>query len=88
MEVKRGYKYDPVEDTPEYKAIEEELHAKILERMGGEMNRGNAHLYPVLKKEILKNCQGFLNKHPERFAYAKDIYNKNMFRFFRCSLLI
>ena len=55
MEDKRNYKHDPVEDTPEYKAIEEELHAKIFERMGGEMNRGNAHLYPKFKKEILKN---------------------------------
>ena len=34
MEQKRNYNYDPVEDTPEYKAIEEELHAKILEKMG------------------------------------------------------
>ena len=58
METKRGYKYDPVEDTPEYKAIEAELHAKIIERMGGEMTRGNAHMYPKLKKEILKSEYG------------------------------
>lgn len=65
MEDKRNYKYDPVEDTPKYKAIEEELHAKILERMGGEMNRGNAYLYPVLKKEILKNEYGIDWKTPQ-----------------------
>ena len=26
---------------------------KILEKMGGEMNRGNAHMYTKFKKEIL-----------------------------------
>ena len=54
METKRNYKYDPVEDTPEYQAIKDELEAKILERMGGEMTRGNAYMYAGLKKEILK----------------------------------
>ena len=54
MEPKRNYKYDPVEDTPEYQAIKDELEAKILERMGGEITRGNAHEYVGLKKEILK----------------------------------
>ena len=29
MENKRNYKYDPVEDTPEYLAIKDELEAKI-----------------------------------------------------------
>ena len=58
MENKRNYKYDPVEDTPEYLAIKDELEAKILERMGGEMTRGNAHLYTPLKKEILKKDYG------------------------------
>ena len=65
MENKRNYKYDPVEDTPEYKAVEEELHAKILERMGGELTRGNAHLYVSLKKEILKTEYGIDWKSPQ-----------------------
>ena len=68
MEDKRNYKYDPVEDTPEYKAIEEELHAKILARMGGEMNRGNAHMYPQIKKEILKNEYGIDWKTPQEIS--------------------
>ena len=51
METKRNYKYDPVEDTPEYQAIKDELEAKILERMGGEMTRGNAYMYAGLKRK-------------------------------------
>lgn len=65
MQEKRGYKYDPVEDTPEYKAIQDELHAKILEKMGGEMNRGNAHMYTQLKKEILKSDYNINWKSPQ-----------------------
>lgn len=65
MENQRHYKYDPIEDTPEYKAIEKELHAKILERMGGEMNRGHAYMYPRLKQEILKKEYGMDWKSPQ-----------------------
>lgn len=61
----RSYKYDPVEDTPEYKAIEGELEAKILERMGGGMTRGNAHAYAELKKEILKSDYGIDWRSPQ-----------------------
>ena len=65
METKRSYKYDPVEDTPEYQAIKDELEAKILEKMGGEMTRGNAHLYVGFKKEILKKDYGIAWKSPQ-----------------------
>ena len=65
MEQKRGYKYDPIEDTPEYIAIKDELHAKIIEKMGGEMNRGNAYLYPKYKKEILKSDYNIDWKSPQ-----------------------
>ena len=65
MENKRNYKYDPVEDTTEYLAIKDELEAKIIERMGGEMTRGNAHLYTSLKKEILKKDYGIDWKSPQ-----------------------
>ena len=58
MENKRGYRYDPVEDTPEYQAIKDELEAKILERMGGQITRGNAYMYAQIKKEILKEEYG------------------------------
>ena len=65
MENKRNYKYDPVEDTPEYLAIKDELEAKIIEKMGGEMTRGNAHLYATLKKEILKKDYGIDWRSPQ-----------------------
>ena len=65
MENTKGYKYDPVEDTPEYIAIRDELEKKILERMGGEMTRGNAHMYPAIKKEILKKDYGIDWKSPQ-----------------------
>lgn len=65
MDTKRNYKYDPVEDTPEYQAIKDELEAKILERMGGEMTRGNAYMYVDLKKEILKKDYGIDWKSPQ-----------------------
>ena len=65
MENKRNYKYDPVEDTSEYLAIKDELEAKIIERMGGEMTRGNAHLYTSFKKEILKKDYGIDWKSPQ-----------------------
>lgn len=64
MEVKRNHKYHPVEDTSEYRAIKDELEAKILERMGGEMTRGNAYMYDGLKKEILKKDYGIDWKSP------------------------
>ena len=65
MENKRNYKYDPVEDTPEYLAIKDELEEKIIERMGGEMTRGNAHLYTTFKKEILMKDYGIDWKSPQ-----------------------
>ena len=65
MDDKRGYKYDPIEDTPEYKAIETELHEKIIAKMGGEMNRGNAYMYAKLKKEILQRDYNINWKSPQ-----------------------
>lgn len=65
MDAKRNYKYDPVEDTHEYLAIKEELEVKILEKMGGEMTRGNAYMYADLKKKILKNDYGIDWKSPQ-----------------------
>ncbi|MBQ3066420.1 MAG: hypothetical protein IJD18_00170 [Clostridia bacterium] len=61
----KGYRYDPVEDTAEYKAIEEELHAKILQELGGQLTRGNAQMYPQIKKEILKRDYGIDWKSPQ-----------------------
>ena len=61
----KKYIYDPIEDTEEYKKIEEEVHQKILVRLGGKLTRGNAYLYPFLKKEILKNDYNIEWKSPQ-----------------------
>lgn len=62
---KRSYKYDPVEDSEEYRRIEGELHEKIVAEMGGELNRGNAYLYVRLKKEILRRDYGIEWRSPQ-----------------------
>ena len=61
----KKYIYDPIEDTEEYKKIEKEVHQKILVRLGGKLTRGNAYLYPLLKKEILKNDYNIEWKSPQ-----------------------
>lgn len=52
-------KYDPVEDTEEYKNIADELEKKIETRMAFEDiptgGFGTCHIYWKYKKEILKN---------------------------------
>ena len=65
MNKKRGYVYDPIEDTYLYKEIEEELNKKILYQIGGKLTRGNAHLYPKIKKEILKKDYNIDWKSPQ-----------------------
>ena len=55
----------PLVISPPILAIKDELEAKIIERMGGEMTRGNAHLYTPLKKEILKKDYGIDWKSPQ-----------------------
>lgn len=65
MNKKRGYVYDPIEDTDLYKEIEEELNKKILEQIGGELTRGNAYLYTKIKKEILKKDYNIDWKSPQ-----------------------
>ncbi len=47
-------KKDPIEDTPEYKAIEEELEAEIIKRIGSDRYMGRCHLYWSTKREILR----------------------------------
>lgn len=52
-------KYDPIEDTEEYKNIVDELEKKIETRMTIENipigGFGTCHIYWKYKKEILKN---------------------------------
>ena len=47
--------YDPIEDTPEYLAIKNELEAKLAIKANKYLGiRGGCHLYWVYKKRILK----------------------------------
>ena len=50
--------HDPVEDTPEYKAIEKELDQKIRARIGDKRGLGFCHIYWIAKKNILKTDYG------------------------------
>ena len=50
--------HDPIEDTPEYKAIEAELDEKIFARIGKPKGMGYCHRYWSVKKEILKKDYG------------------------------
>lgn len=47
-------KYDPVEDTPEYKAIEEQVEREIQEELGDEPQvLGFCHRYWSVKRAVL-----------------------------------
>ena len=47
------FKHDPIEDTPEFQAIREELEAKIIAKIGENCGLGYCHLYWATKKAIL-----------------------------------
>ena len=51
-------KYDPIEDSPEYLAIKDELDALIKEQIGEKRHIGYCHLYWMTKKRILKERYG------------------------------
>lgn len=51
-------KYDPVEDTPEFQAIRDELEEKIVAKIGENSGMGYCHLYWQTKREILKKEYG------------------------------
>lgn len=50
--------HDPIEDTPEYLAIKDELEEKIIARGGKRSGLGFCHLYWMEKKRILKEEYG------------------------------
>ena len=58
------FKHDPVEDTPEYKAIQKELEEKILQAVGPRKGLGYCHLYWRAKREILKRDYGIIWRSP------------------------
>ena len=47
-------KHDPIEDTPEFQAIKDELEEKILAKIGKNRGMGYCHLYWSVKREILE----------------------------------
>lgn len=47
-------KHDPIEKTKEFKAIKDELEAKIKKELPEEFGMGYCHLYWAKKREILK----------------------------------
>ncbi len=47
-------KTDPIEQTPQYKAIEDELEQAIEDEIGSGSYRGKCHLYWHTKKRILR----------------------------------
>lgn len=55
MEQKRRYRYDPVEDTEEYKAILPEVHQYLMDimRKTGPHGWGYCYIYWANKKRIL-----------------------------------
>ncbi len=57
-------KYDPVEDTPEFQAIKDELEKKIVAKIGENRGMGYCHLYWATKREILKQDYGIEWKSP------------------------
>lgn len=58
-------KFDPIENTYEYKIIEKELEELIQKKIGSERRRfGYCHLYWATKKKILKEKYGIDWKSP------------------------
>lgn len=52
-------KHDPIEETKEYQAIEEELEAKIAKELEGvRKGMGFCHIYWSKKREILMRDYG------------------------------
>ena len=57
-------KYDPVEDTPEFQTIKDELEAKIIAKIGPNSGMGYCYLYWETKRDILKKDYGIEWKSP------------------------
>ena len=62
--VRKMLKHDPVEDTPEFRAIADELEEKILARIGPNRGMGYCHLYWSTKREILEADYGIVWRSP------------------------
>ena len=56
--------YDPIEDTPEFQAIKDELEKKIIAKIGENSGMGYCYLYWGTKRDILKKDYGIEWKSP------------------------
>ena len=57
-------KYDPVEDTPAFQTIKDELEAKIIAKIGPNSGMGYCYLYWESKRDLLKKDYGIEWKSP------------------------
>jgi hypothetical protein len=73
-------KRDPIEQSPEYLAIEDELEAKILKRMETMKYspRERGRLYDKLQKEILKKCRRCGDHFENVLIYNKRVNQKKV----------
>ena len=56
--------HDPVEDTPAYRAIKDELEKKIRARIGEPRGMGFCYVYWRVKREILEKDYGIKWRSP------------------------
>ena len=57
-------KHDPVEDTPAFQAIKDELETKIIAKIGENSGMGYCYLYWETKRDILKKDYGIEWRSP------------------------
>lgn len=57
-------KHDPIEDTPEFRAIRDEVERKVIARVGKPDGLGYCHRYWSAKAEILRRDYGIAWRSP------------------------
>ncbi len=57
-------KYDPIEDTPEFQAIKDEVERKVEARIGKPDGMGYCHRYWHTKAQILRDEYGIIWRSP------------------------
>ena len=67
-------KHDPVEDTPEYQAIKDELERKIIAKVGERDGMGYCYRYWSAKRAILKEDYG-IEWHSPSFWNPRVIFD-------------
>lgn len=57
-------KHDPIEDTPEFQAIKDEVERKVVARVGKPSGMGYCHKYWYAKAQILREEYGITWRSP------------------------